>query len=328
MRKMLFLMLFIVLFSAESASAHHGIASLGVAGLEGPGAPIETSSSATLPKGRFLVYTKMDYARFRKYKPGNDDEYDANTFFMLGLGYGIKSCFSLYVFLPYHVKELENSFSTSGFADISIMGALGFKYDEGWLLIPENESLDDLTDWHFNIYGGLTLPTGNANKRDHKHELIDPGMQLGFGRPSYTLGFSATKQLSERLTTVSDISYLLFRKYRYHDGVTRQFGDEFRINYALTCRLFAWSDIKMRIDGNFELNYLHLERDKEEGHGQEATGGKILYILPGFRVYFKSASLGLGVKIPVWTNLNEESQQQGAEGKERYRFILSFSMLF
>ncbi|MBI4719790.1 MAG: transporter, partial [Chitinivibrionia bacterium] len=35
----------------EGALAHHGVASLGVAGLEGPGSPIETSSSATLPKG-------------------------------------------------------------------------------------------------------------------------------------------------------------------------------------------------------------------------------------------------------------------------------------
>jgi len=30
----------------------------------------------------------------------------------------------------------------------------------------------------------------------------------------------------------------------------------------------------------------------------------------------------------VWTGLNEEEQQQGAEGKERYRLILTFSALF
>ena len=43
---------------------HHGVASLGVAGLVGPGAPIETSTSATLPEGSFLAYTKLDYARY------------------------------------------------------------------------------------------------------------------------------------------------------------------------------------------------------------------------------------------------------------------------
>jgi hypothetical protein len=39
-------------------------------------------------------------------------------------------------------------------------------------------------------------------------------------------------------------------------------------------------------------------------------------------------SLGLALKKPVWTDLNEESQQQGAEGKEKYRFIATFSALF
>jgi hypothetical protein len=38
-------------------------------------------------------------------------------------------------------------------------------------------------------------------------------------------------------------------------------------------------------------------------------------------------SVALGVKKPVWTDLNEESEQQGAEGRERYRFIFSLSVL-
>ena len=45
-----------LLAGARPAAGHHGVASLGVAGLEGPGAPIETSSSATLPSGSFLGY--------------------------------------------------------------------------------------------------------------------------------------------------------------------------------------------------------------------------------------------------------------------------------
>jgi len=35
------------LFILSKALAHHGVASLGTAGLEGHGSPIETSSSAT-----------------------------------------------------------------------------------------------------------------------------------------------------------------------------------------------------------------------------------------------------------------------------------------
>ena len=56
----------LLLLSAGSAEAHHGIASLGVAGLEGPGAPIEMSSSVTLPRHTLLISLKQDYARFER----------------------------------------------------------------------------------------------------------------------------------------------------------------------------------------------------------------------------------------------------------------------
>ncbi len=317
-----------VLFNASLAFAHHGVASLGVAGLEGPGAPLETSNSATLPKGGALAYLKLDYAAFKTYTPARDDESETNTFWIYGAGYGVTPSFSLYLFAPYHTKRLENSSTTSGFADISISGALGFKYDEGFRLVPEKESLDDLMDWHFTVYGGFTLPTGNDGLRDQSGNLIDPGMQLGFGKPSYSLGLTATKQATDRLTSVLDLSFLGFQEYKYDDGISRRFGDEFRVNYALTYRVLTSQTNKLRLDGNLELNYLHLGRDLEEGVGQSATGGDMLYILPGLRLYLNSTSIGLGVKIPVLTGLNEEDDQQGAEGKEDYRLIFSFSTLF
>jgi hypothetical protein len=68
------------------AAAHHGVAGLGAAGLEGPGAPIEQSSSATLPKGKVFTYFKMDYANWKTYTPPQDDEAESATFWMAGLG--------------------------------------------------------------------------------------------------------------------------------------------------------------------------------------------------------------------------------------------------
>jgi hypothetical protein len=64
----------------------HGVASLGLAGLEGPGAPIETSSSVTLPVGKYLFYMRLDYAKFELYTPERDDEGKFNAFWMYGLG--------------------------------------------------------------------------------------------------------------------------------------------------------------------------------------------------------------------------------------------------
>ncbi|WP_457643876.1 transporter [Persephonella sp.] len=308
--------------------AHHGIASLGVAGLEGPGSPLETSSSLTLPEGKFLGYLKLDYADFKKYTPQRDDETDSYTFWIYGLGYGIKSYLSVYLFVPYYVKKLEdNSFNTAGFADIFLMGVVGFKYDDGFMLVPKRESLDDLEDWHFTVYGGITLPTGDPNVRDSNGN-IDPGMSLGFGKPTVTVGATATKQVTDRITAVADTSYLKFFKYTYDDGTEYRFGDEFRFNIAGTYRLFTISQKKLRTDLNLELNYLDLGRDWENGVSLKGTGGKILYWLGGFRLYYNTISIGAGIKIPVWTDLNEDYLQQGSEGKENYRFIFTFSTLF
>jgi hypothetical protein len=310
------------------AVAHHGVASLGVAGLEGPGAPVETSSSATLPRRGVLGYLKVDHAGFERFTSVRDDESDHNTFWIFGLGYGFTSYLSAYLFLPYNVKVVEdNSFNTSGLADISITGVLGFKYDEGLELVPENESLDDLEDWHFTLYGGMSLPTGDANERDSGGE-IDPGMSLGFGKPSFNAGLTATRSIGERLTWIGETSYLYFLEYEYDDGNRTRFGDEFRFNTALSYRLFTAPRWKLRLDANLESNYLRLGRDETNGVGELATGGHILYLLPGFRGYWRNASLGLGVKVPVWTDLNEEGAQQGAEGKEDYRLIFTLSLLF
>ena len=62
-----------------------------------------------------------------------------------------------------------------------------------------------------------------------------------------------------------------------------------------------------------------------------ATGGNILYLSPGARFSMPSlsnANLGLLVKVPVWKKLNEQDQQQGAEGLEKYRAIMTLSLFF
>ncbi len=54
----------------------------------------------------------------------------------------------------------------------------------------------------------------------------------------------------------------------------------------------------------------------------------LIYGTGGIRLYYKDISLGMGLKVPLWKRLNEEKEQQGGEGEERYRFILTFSTLF
>ncbi len=316
-----------VVFYALPAYAHHGVAAIGAAGLEGPGAPLETSTSQTLPQKSVLMYYKLDYADFEKFTPDRDDEGDYSAFMMFGLGYGVTSYLSLYLFAPFNIKVAEdNSYNTAGFADASIFGTFSFKYDEGLKLTPPNESLDDMMDWHFALYGGTSLPTGFANIANADGE-IDPGMSLGFGKPSVSFGLATNKGFMEKFTYVLDINYIKFFENEYKDGTKLEFGAEFRVNTALNYRILTIAEKKMRLDINLEGTYLNLGRDIENGKGADATGGHIFYALPGLRLYVKNASMGIGAKFPVYTILNEADDQQGAEGKENVRIVFTFSTL-
>lgn len=316
-------------FSVQPVMAHHGVAGLGAAGLEGPGAPVESSNSATLPKGLSLLYFKMDHAEYERFDsdPSNPES-DFATYSMLGIGHGFSSWFSGYAFLPYHHKvDEDGGLDSSGFADMSLLGQVGFKYDEGLKLTPENESLDDLEDWHFTTYLGFTLPTGDADLR-LSDGSIDPGKSTGFGKSSYAFGMTATKQINDRLTFNTEVSHIGFQEYTYDDGNRVKFGGEDRLNLGLAYRLHTNPDRKLRVDLSGELQYLKLGRDVENGVGALATGGKMLYAVPGVRFYKDDISAAFGIKVPVSTDLNEEADQQGGEGTEDYRLIFSLSKTF
>jgi hypothetical protein len=316
------------LLGAPAAHAHHGIASLGAVGLEGPGAPIETTISAALPDGQTLAYLKLDHASFETHTAERDDEADNNSYWLYGTGRGFTPWLTGYLFVPYTSKVVEDSsFTTSGLGDVALTGTLSFKYDGGFKLVPPSESLDDWYDWHFSAYAGLTLPTGDANIRDAGGS-IDPGQSLGFGEPSFLLGVATSRLLTDRQTLHLDLSYIYFQEYRYDDGVNFQFGGESRLNAAWVYKIATNAAARSRWDLSVEANYLALARDKTEGVCDVATGGDILYFQPGVRYYKNNVSFALGLKMPVGTDLNEEEQQQGAEGTERYRLQLTASVLF
>lgn len=319
----------VLLFAPALALAHHGVAGVGAAALEGPGAPVESASSAVLPPGKTLLYAKLDHAKFktRDADPAAPESDYAN-YWMAGVGHGFTPWFSAYVFAPYHAKIDEpGGLDSKGWADLSVMGQIGFKYDAGFRLLPANESLDDMEDWHFTVFGGGTLPTGDANHR-LADGSIDPGKAHGFGKNSWSFGLTATKQLTRDLTFNLEASTIRFREYTYDDGNRVKFGTENRFNLGLAQRLHANPDRRYRVDGVIEAQYLALGRDIENGGGAPAAGGRMLYLVPGLRFYQDNLSFALGVKKAVWTRLNESSQQQGAEGKEKYRLIFSASMMF
>lgn len=320
-----------ILLLSSQALAHHGIAGIGAAAIEGPGAPIEAASSATLPVGRTLAYLKLDEARFKTFDADpTHPEARLNHYWMLGLGHGFTPWLSGYFFVPYHDKRDEaGGLDSRGWADPSWLLQVGFKWEPGKGLrrLPHSESLDDLEDWHFTLYGGSTLPVGNANHRLADGSL-DPGKAHGFGKPAWTIGLTATKQLTRELTFNGEFSALRFREYTYDDGTRMKFGHEDRLNFSLAQRWVIKPEHRLRLDGVLEAQFLRLGRDRENGEPAHATGGRVLYLVPGVRLYWHDASFAFGLKKPVATGLNESHEQQGSEGKEKWRLIFSASWLF
>jgi hypothetical protein len=323
---------FALLLASPAVLAHHGVASLGAAGLEGPGAPIETSSSATLPEGKWLGLVKLDYAKFKTGIDLLNPEVDYNQYWMAGVGYGFKPWLSGYAFQPYNVKVDEaGGLNSRGPTDLSLAMVIGFKYDDKFMLVPANESLDDLRDWHFTVNLGMSLPTGDANHR-LSDGSIDPGKSLGFGKSSFNYGLTATKQFSDNDTAVFEVNQIRFQRYTYDSGDSMKFGTETRVNAAISHRLMTNPETKFRLDGNVELNFLRLDKDNDSTipGADPDSGGDILYGVLGLRFYKAATSVGLAVKKPIWTDLNRTpgAVLQGAEGKEKYRLVTTFSAMF
>jgi hypothetical protein len=314
---------------ASSAHAHHGVAAVGLAEPEGPGAALETTAALPLPQRMAFALVKSELVSFQSRDRADfSQQKDFSSFNMLVLGYGITPWLSAYVFQPYNVKSADSGMgSNAGLGDTNLMLAFGWKWDEGLRLIPQKESLDELADWHFLLWASCTLPVGPTERNDGNGKRFAPDMQTGFGKPSPAMGLSALKQLSINLTMLGEVNHQRFFTHSY--SFTRyRFGAETRLNVAGVYRIFGRG--KVRLDGVAELGGLNLQRDKaDDGEGlvgSRASGGTILYGGVGARLYLGRVGVALGARRALAKFLNEASEQQGSEGLENIRVFIAISV--
>jgi hypothetical protein len=319
---------FAALLAAAPARAHHGVAGVGIAGAEGPGAGLETTSALPLPRRTLFFLAKVEHVPYQQRDFAEPFNKDRSLYTNLVAGWGVRPWLSAYAFVPFSQKIQDTRGTSAGFADPSLMLALAFKWDEGFRLGPEKESLDELEDWHFSVWASSTLPVGSVTRRDDLGEYWAPDMQSGFGHTSPAVGFAVLKELSPRLTWLADASYQAFLEHDY-EFTTYRFGGETRVDTALVLR--AWTRDAQRLDVVGELLGLHLQRDREDDGTDQivalgASGGAILYAGGGLRYTVGSVSAAAGIRRAAVKQLNEEPEQQGSEGLERYRATFSLSV--
>jgi hypothetical protein len=316
---------------AAPAHAHHGVASVGFSDPEGPGVGIETTAALPLPRklGFAMVKTELVSFQSRDDRAAFPQQKDLAWFNMAALGFGLTPWLSAYVFQPYNLKSMDGGVgSNTGLGDTNLMIAFGWKWDEGFRLIPQKESLDELRDWHFLLWASCTLPVGPTEHSGDDGERFAPDLQTGFGAPSPAVGLAVLKQLSTDFTLLAEINYQYFFPHTY--SFTRyQFGAETRANASVAYR--AYGKRGLRLDLVAELVGLDLKRDRERGDSGDtlvelqASGGDILYGSLGLRAYVGRLAFAVGVKRAVAKRLNEESEQQGAEGLENFRLAFAVS---
>lgn len=321
---------FISIVNTTSSFAHHG----GVSAAFGPGAPVETTSPLALGKGKFLLFEKYEYVPFEHKEHAEPENIDTFTFLNTLVGYGITDALSLYATLPYSVKEQDTLGTSEGLGDLGFIVQYGFKLGERdgirglYSFGPEDSygapySTDDLK---MAIQAGFTVPTGITSNHDDRGDTFPMGMQPGFGAPSFIFGFAAAKCLFSHFTLTGDTSLTVFTEH--NDGKP---GNETRFNVAGGYEIFEKkTGFISRVDIIGESNLLHLTKDSDEEREKiDNSGGLIHYLSPGLRVTFgEHVSVGVLIKFPVWQDLNEESEQQGSEGLEEYRAIVTCSISF
>ncbi len=312
---------------ASPARAHHGGAAVGMAGPEGPGAAIETTSPIPIPQGALFLMVKSEYVPFRQYEFASPENKVYSLFNTLVAGYGVAPWLTGYLFLPYNAKSQDGVGTNVGFGDPGLYVNLAFKYDEGFRLVPARESLDELMDWHFSVFGYATVPMGSTVSATHDLQWFAPDMQTGFGSPSFQLGIAAEKQLSADFTWLADASIQYFLVHTY-PWTRYQFGAESRVNTAVAWRALASPGFRLDLAG--EVNLLVLQRDREANASGEmvplqASGGTVLYAGFGVRAYVGRFSAALAARTSFARWLNEAPEQQGTEGLEWVRVTLSVS---
>lgn len=330
MKRILASVLLVSLFAPPGAWAHHGGVSLAF----GPGSPVETNSPLTLPEGGFALGVRAEQIQWKKFSFAEPNNKSSFTFFNVNASYGFTPAFMATVIVPHYIKRADGLGSNEGIADMKLQFTYGFHYDPGKGFSRNTASDTAVTlegskrTW-FAVSGMMGFPTGDSSKKLGGE--VDPGMQPGFGSPSYTFGLAAARALGP-LTLNMDTGVDIFTERRGF-----QFGSEWRVNLAGVYELYGKPEkFLSKLDGILELNYLQIGRDKEDDGtgnlvGASGTGGKILYFSPGARFSFPSlqnANLGVLVKFPIWKHLNEQDTQQGAEGLEKYRAIVTLSTFF
>jgi hypothetical protein len=198
------------------------------------------------------------------------------------LSYGVTPDFTIGVVIPQILEKKEGSTKASGVGDLSVRGKYRFaRFDE-----PGAS-----TGAAINI--SVKVPSGD--------ETSSP--KLGTGSADYLVGLAVNRE-GLRHYFFSDVAY---RMNTEANAVRKGNVLFFDIAYGIR----PWRIVYLKPDLVLvvELNYESEEMTKNASVKNTDTGGRSLFISPGFLLSYRNVMLKGGVQLPVSQELNGTQEE-------------------
>ncbi len=274
-------------------------------------ASITTNTAMPVAVGEFIWRELLVLMRSGKDPSGQARDMSVDSLVSV-LGHGITPKLALFGVLPYSRKSLQQNppgspieRSNNGLSDPTLFGRYTFFQDDGTGQTLRAAGL-----------AGLKVPLSNNSKQDSLGELPVP-LQQSTGAWDGFVGVVATYQTLD-FQLDGQVQY---RRNGSSNGIN--FGDEVHLDTSFQYRLWPRElsgGVPGFVYGVIEANWVHKDNNIGPGGQDVNTGGRTLFLSPGFQYVTKRYILEAAVQIPVYQDLNGTGLKNGYILRTGFRF--------
>jgi hypothetical protein len=318
MKRLVIALGFITLLSAAPSFASCGSANC----------PIETQPLNSIGRLSFdLNYQYLDQntamidthvARVGEVHTHADEIYSRNKITTLGMNWMPRNWMQLGISLPYVERDHFHLASTH---DAKLLAPLHNTIPQRWTMSSPG---DVLLQGRFRVArsrsgnalwltAGAELPTGEHHFKNASGLEAEPMLQPGSGSLDAVIGISATGGFTApglrrgqmgNSTLVPLFASASF-KINGHDGAGYRSGNELQLNAGSAYPLPAGIDLLLQLNGRIRSRDHADPADEDAVEDAEFTGGRQLYVTPGFRYNLpRGAAIYALVQLPVYQKVN------------------------
>lgn len=302
-------------------------------------APIGVMGDHNHKQGEFMLSYRYSTMKMEGLRDGTDDLTNADvladfmmtpiememSMHMFGGMYGLTDDLTIMAMAPYVEKDMR-MLNRMGVVSHSNSEGLGDVKVSGLYTLHENTNSDGSRD-KFLLQAGLSLPTGDIDKRNDAGQKLGYGMQLGSGTYDPIIGVTYTHHEAD-WSWGSQVNTVF--RFGENDNDYR-LGNEYGATAWIAKNLHEKLSISFRLDGKY-TDEIHgadpdLNAMMSPANRTDLKGGTRVDALVGVNFYqtgetLQDHRLAAEFGVPVYQDLN------GPQLKTDYRAILAWQYAF